>query len=79
MSSFYWDHNDNFTQFSGCHALLPDGYMAMLSALAKGFDIQLDSVVKHVELLKSESGAGYTGVRLLDTRGNEFVADRVSE
>ena len=76
MSSFNWDHNDSFPQFSGCHALLADGYMSMLSLLAKGFDIQLDSVVKHVELLRREGG-GYSSVRLMDTRGNEFSADRV--
>ena len=77
VSSFNWDHNDNFPQFSGCHALLPGGYMSVLSRLAEGFEIQLDSVVKHVELLKREGG-GYSGVRVTDTRGNEFSADRVS-
>lgn len=77
VSSFNWDHNDNFPQFSGCHALLPDGYMSMLSPLARGFDIQLDSVVKHVELLRREGDRGYTSVRLTDTRGNESIADRV--
>jgi hypothetical protein len=77
VSSFNWDHNDNFPQFSGCHALLADGYMSMLNPLARGFDIQLDSVVKHVELLKREGG-GYSSVHLTDTRGNEFNADKVS-
>lgn len=76
VSSFNWDHNDNFPQFTGCHALLSDGYMSMLSPLARGFDIQLDSVVKHVELLKREGG-GHCAVKLTDTRGNEFSADKV--
>lgn len=78
VSSFHWDHNDNFPQFSGCHALLPDGYMGMLSALAKGFEIQLDSVVKHVELHREGTGASTcSSVKLTDTRNNEFAADRV--
>lgn len=50
--------------------------MSILSRLADGFDVQLDSVVKHVEITKKE-GKGYAGVRVTDTRGNEFSADRV--
>ena len=76
VSSFNWDHNDNFPQFSGCHALLPEGYMSVLSRLADGFDVQLDCVVKHVEVMRRE-GVDYTSVRVTDTRGNEAVADRV--
>lgn len=76
VSSFNWDHNDNFPQFSGCHALLPAGYMSVLSRLAEGFDVQLDSVVKHVELVKRD-GSSYTSVKVTDTRGNEFTADKV--
>lgn len=76
VSSFNWDHNDNFPQFSGCHALLPGGYMSVLSRLAEGFEVQLDSVVKHVELVRRE-GSGHTMVRVTDTRGNEFTGDRV--
>lgn len=51
--------------------------MSILSALAEGFEVQLDSVVKHVEVLRKEGG-GATAVRLTDTRGNEFMADKVS-
>ena len=76
VSSFNWDHNDNFPQFSGCHALLPEGYMSVLSRLAEGFEVQLDSVVKHVELLRRE-GSNYTFIRVTDTRGNEFTGDKV--
>ena len=75
MSSFNWDHNDNFPQFSGCHALLSDGYMSILSRLGEGFEVQLDSVVKHVEVIKR--GEGIVAVRVTDTRGNESIADRV--
>ena len=83
MSSIYWDHNDNFPQFSGCHALLPSGYMSILSKLAKGFDIKYDSVVRHVEIVGGEGSGGGSSlgsaVRLTDTRGNEWLASKVSD
>ncbi len=50
--------------------------MSVLSRLADGFDVQLDCVVKHVEIVRRE-GVDYTSVRVTDTRGNEAVADRV--
>lgn len=80
VSSFNWDHNDNFPQFSGCHALIPDGYMSILSRLADGFDVVFDSVVKHVELVRREGERekDNIAVRVTDTRGNEAVADRVT-
>ncbi len=76
VSAFNWDHNDNFPQFSGCHALLPDGYMSVLSRLAEGFDIKLDSVVRHVQLVQRE-GEGTMAVKVTDTRRNEYISDRV--
>ena len=52
--------------------------MGMLSALARGFEIQLDSVVKHVELHREGTGASSSSsVKLTDTRNNEYAADRV--
>ena len=50
--------------------------MSVLSRLADGFDVQLDCVVKHVEVVRRE-GVDYTSIRVTDTRGNEAVADRV--
>lgn len=50
--------------------------MSVLSRLAEGFEVQLDSVVKHVELLRRE-GSNYTFIRVTDTRGNEFTGDKV--
>ena len=72
ISSFNWDHNDNFAQFSGCHALLANGYMSVFSKLAEGMDIHYDTVVKRVELMTSG------GVRVVDSRGNVFHGDKVS-
>ena len=72
ISSFNWDHNDNFAQFSGCHALLANGYMSVFSKLAEGMDIHYDTVVKRVELM---SGGG---VRVVDSRGSVFHGDKVS-
>ena len=73
ISSFNWDHNDNFAQFSGCHALLADGYMAIFSKLAEGMDIHYDTVVKRVEVVTGR------GVRVVDSRGNIFTGDKVRE
>ena len=77
VSSLYWDHNDNFPQFSGCHALIPDGYMSILKKLAQGFEINYDCVVKHVEIVKGQRG--HPSVRVVNTRGTEWIADKVRE
>jgi len=72
VSSFHWDHNDSFAQFSGCHALLPDGYFSILSRLAEGLEIHLDTPVKKVELMED----GRVGVT--DSKGRLWAADRVN-
>lgn len=55
--------------------------MSILSKLAEGFDIKYDSVVRHVEILRgegsSDSGSMGGGVRITDTRGNEWFASKV--
>ena len=71
VSSFHWDHNDNFAQFSGCHALLPDGYMSILSRLAEGLEIHLNNPVRRVEFM-SDGRVGVT-----DSKGKLWAADRV--
>ena len=71
VSSFHWDHNDNFAQFSGCHALLPDGYMSILSRLAEGLEIHLNNPVKRIEFM-SDGRVGVT-----DFKGKLWAADRV--
>ena len=71
VSSFHWDHNDNFAQFSGCHALLPDGYMSILSRLAEGLEIHLNNPVRRVEFM-SDGRVGVT-----DSKGKLWATDRV--
>ena len=71
VSSFHWDHNDSFAQFSGCHALLPDGYMSILSRLAEGLEIHLNNPVRRVEFM-SDGRVGVT-----DSKGKLWAADRV--
>ncbi len=51
--------------------------MSVLSRLADGFEVHLDSVVKHVEVVKRGEGENVMAVRVTDTRGNESIADRV--
>lgn len=74
ISSFNWDHNDNFAQFSGCHALLPEGYGSIFAHLAEGMDIHLDTIVRRVELVP-----GVGGVKVTDSRGNTFNGDKVCD
>lgn len=74
ISSFNWDHNDNFAQFSGCHALLPEGYSSIFARLSEGMDIHLDTIVRRVEFVP-----GGEGVRVTDSRGNTFSGDKVCE
>ena len=71
VSSFHWDHNDSFAQFSGCHALLPDGYLSILSRLAEGLEIHLNNPVRRVEFM-SDGRVGVT-----DSKGKLWAADRV--
>ena len=72
VSSFHWDHNDSFAQFSGCHALLPDGYLSILSRLAEGLEIHLNNPVRRVEFM-SDGRVGVT-----DSKGKLWAADRVT-
>lgn len=49
--------------------------MTVLSRLVEGFEVQLDSVVRHVQLMKGEGGG--MAVKVTDTRRNEYISDRV--
>lgn len=49
--------------------------MSILKKLAQGFEINYDCVVKHVEIVKGQRG--HPIVRVVNTRGNEWIADKV--
>ncbi|KAH7948276.1 hypothetical protein HPB52_020106 [Rhipicephalus sanguineus] len=40
VSALQWDQNKRFPQFSGQHALVPDGFGCLLQALAEGLDVR---------------------------------------
>ena len=73
VSAFHWDHNDTFSQFSGCHALLPDGYMSILSQLSRDVEVHLNTPVTGVGV--REDGK----VCVVDARGKEWGSDKVGE
>ena len=74
ISALHWDHNDNFNQFSGSHALLPRGYSFIFSRLAEGLQVHLRTPVTAVRA--REGGRG--GVVVVDGTGKEWTADKVS-
>ena len=69
------DQNENFCQFSGSHAFPADGYMSLLFPLAKGIEVELNSIVKSVKLEKRNSFG--MQVKVTDTSGKEYISDRV--
>ena len=70
ISSLNWDHNDTFSQFSGPHAILPTGYHAILTGMARGIDIAYHTTVETVEVVGE-------GVRVGDQNGQFWEADKV--
>lgn len=70
ISSLHWDHNDTFSQFSGPHAILPTGYHAILTGMARGIDVDYHTVVQTVQV-EGE------GVRVGDQNGRFWEADKV--
>lgn len=71
ISAVHWDHNDNFYQFSGSHALISEGFSTVLTRLSSSLDIELNTVVTKVQVL--EEGQ----MCLVDSKGREWVANKV--
>lgn len=45
VSALHWDQNEDYPQFSGENLVLPGGVSQVLSKLAEGLDIDLDTKV----------------------------------
>lgn len=45
VSALHWDQNEDYPQFSGENLVLPGGISQVLSKLAEGLDIELDTKV----------------------------------
>lgn len=71
ISAVHWDHNDTFYQFSGSHALISEGFSAVLTKLSSSLDVELHTVVASVQTL--EDGQ----MCLVDSKGREWVANKV--
>ncbi|XP_065281248.1 lysine-specific histone demethylase 1B-like isoform X2 [Dermacentor albipictus] len=56
VSALQWDQNERFPQFSGQHALVPDGFGRLLQALAEGLDIRYGHKVTTIEYGSEEGG-----------------------
>lgn len=72
VSALHWDHNDEFSQFSGTHVLLPNGYMSVLSQLTAP-NLCFGKNVTRID----QCDDGH--VRVCCEGGQEWLADRVSE
>uniref|UniRef100_A0A2R5LMK0 Putative amine oxidase n=1 Tax=Ornithodoros turicata TaxID=34597 RepID=A0A2R5LMK0_9ACAR len=49
VSALQWDQNERFPQFSGQHALVPDGFGALLQGIAQGLDVRFSHQVTRVD------------------------------
>ncbi|KAH7947466.1 hypothetical protein HPB52_012195 [Rhipicephalus sanguineus] len=56
VSALQWDENERFPQFSGQHALVPDGFGCLLQALAEGLDVRYGHKVTAIEYGSEEGG-----------------------
>uniref|UniRef100_K1PYF3 Lysine-specific histone demethylase 1B n=1 Tax=Magallana gigas TaxID=29159 RepID=K1PYF3_MAGGI len=70
VSALHWDQNEDYPQFSGENLVLPAGISQVLSKLAEGLDIDLDTKVTKVDY-------GEETVKVVSENGKEWTADKV--
>lgn len=70
VSALHWDQNEDYPQFSGENLVLPGGISQVLSKLAEGLDIDLDTKVTKVDY-------GEETVKVVSENGKEWTADKV--
>ncbi|KAH6935162.1 hypothetical protein HPB50_004298 [Hyalomma asiaticum] len=74
VSALQWDQNERFPQFSGQHALVPDGFGRLLQALAEGLDIRYGHKVTMIEY-----GSKDDGVRVFTERSATWNGKKEEE
>jgi len=69
LSADHWDQDD-VNEYDGDHVVMPEGYGALLHALAKGLSIDFNTTVTSVELRPCGGG-----IRAVTTSGSVLLAD----
>lgn len=70
VSALHWGQNEDYPQFSGENLVLPGGISQVLSKLAEGLNIELDTKVTKVDYEEKT-------VKVVSENGKEWTADKV--
>lgn len=68
VSALQWDQNERYPQFSGQHALVPDGFGCLLQALAEGLDIRYGQHVTAIDYTSEEGDVRVFAERATGTK-----------
>ena len=70
VSALRWDQNEDYPQFTGDNLVLPEGFSEVLSRLADGLEIELNTKVVKIDY-------GENTVKIASQDGKHWTADKV--